>query len=397
MSLQPYIKDLALDEHLTLKNIKIHIVQKPQPKLSMDLPKHMILRHIYSQTDHNSEIVGVSHVEEPLYIGMPSLFIVSLSLAKINSANLSLLIFPTVSSSADVSIISPKYHKNCSIPYECDINGSEVHDLQIQVIPHEATMNIGFNIIYTSDSIPENVTASVILNAIMPFSISTHIAQVNNEGSLLKVEIKNELSFQVNNISTILNPNPSFIVEDSETKIIEFLSPNDVYSLIIPIEYRKKDNFDVNGELFTLLDSSVGTLAISWDVYYHRNCKIAISDIEGKQNIFPSPVSVSMFGSPSQYVVMKPFNVRYDIHNLCNDDIIFSFDILTLAPRTLKPSGDHYFNDIVLAKGRSTKIKMYYIACEEGLLSYPNVVIKMNNVTYEIPQENGVFILSEDS
>lgn len=221
------------------------------------------------------------------------------------------------------------------------------------------------------------------------FICDLHIAKVRNEGVLLEVSLCNMSRYIARNVKLEVIPSESYVVDESELLIADFLLPLSRVSSVYPLELQRGEG--------TFSTKILESLTVKWSTGFEENCSmpIDITSLESKAEPF-YPVAISMIGSPQTQKLLTPFAVKFDIHNTTVEERKFTINVDAEKESGLLPFGIHVFTtDLLPAKG-SQRIIMEFIALKQGLLSYPELIISTDGYKeFRIDPENGVLILAD--
>ena len=221
-----------------------------------------------------------------------------------------------------------------------------------------------------------------------PFFCDLQIAKVRNEGVLLEVLLCNMSKYIARNIRLEVIPSSSYIVDESELLIADFLLPLSKVSSVYPLELQRGEG--------TFSTKILESLTVKWSTGFEEcSMPLDIRFIEGQAE--PGyPVAISMIGSPQTQKLLTPFAVKFDIHNTTIEERKFTINVDAKKESGLLPFGIHVFTtDLLPAKG-SQRIIMEFIALKQGLLSYPELIISTADYDeFRIDPENGVLILAD--
>lgn len=234
-----------------------------------------------------------------------------------------------------------------------------------------------------------STSTSFSLSVSPPFFCDLKIAKVRNEGVLLEVTLCNMSKYIARNVRLEVIPSNSYVVDESELLISDFLLPLSRVSSVYPLELQRGEG--------TFSTKILESLTVKWSTGFEENCSMPLDISQLEEQTKPRyPVAISMIGSPQTQKLLTPFSVKFDIHNTTAEERVFAINVDAKKETGLLPYGIHVFTTELLPAKGSQRIVMEFIALKQGLLPYPELIISTANFNeFRIDPENGVLILAD--
>ncbi|EAX95309.1 hypothetical protein TVAG_032120 [Trichomonas vaginalis G3] len=265
-------------------------------------------------------------------------------------------------------------------------------DVHYDVISHVAA-SVAFNISYLEPR--KEIKNIKLIIPIYPSIIVEPKVMLFNTGFILHYSIENKLSFAVNDINletsfptfpriVFQTDQPTFPSTESEFDMCEELKPDNIIKTFI------------HGDFFPPKERmNIGTFTIKYTVPSLNRTFSFTKEIVDQNELVDKPFAFSLIGQPDKVPVLTPFNVKVDIFNNLKAKASFSLEILTTENSTLLPYGKHYYSIDEIGI-EPIRISMEFIAITEGLLKYPQMLIKSDSCfPYNVDFNDGVFAIAQ--
>ena len=233
-----------------------------------------------------------------------------------------------------------------------------------------------------------NVHAMKSLNITKTYNIFRNIFTVDfSVENVFHYNLKNVSIETFFNTPSLLCDNPVYPDESSEfdSELCEIIQPNNVL------------HAQIRGEIVDFpADSNVGTYKIHFHIdEYGKNELMIIGVLDNFPKMVSRPFHFDLSMIPSTVHCLQPFSIKLLIESKINQEKNLTFTIDVNDDNALSPYGKYYYEIEKFPKLSQTSLSIEFIALKQGLLKFPNIMVKpQSSSSFIVDFQTGVFVTS---